>query len=68
MSIAHAVPAADNDLSIFQLHPFNLLFYPLDNRDFNDRRVDLAFYRDNLALPGVIALCRRHFFGLMVAI
>src|SRR4030043_1048861 len=62
LSTAYAPPTANDDLSVFQFHPFHFLFYPIDNPDFKRRRVDLAFYRDNLTLPGVIALCWRHYF------
>src|SRR4030042_5168805 len=62
LSTAYATATAHTDLSVFQLHPFHLFFYPIDNLDFKRRRVDLSFYRNNLTLPRIIALCRRHYF------
>src|SRR4030042_2791205 len=60
LSTAYATATAHDDLSVFQLYPFHFLLDPIDNLDFKRRRVDLAFYRTNLALQGVVALCRRH--------
>jgi hypothetical protein len=54
LSTAYATPTADDYLSVFQLHPFPFLFYPIDNLDFKRRRVDLSFYRNNLTLARVI--------------
>ena len=59
---AYAPPTADNDISIFQLDPFNLFFDPFNNPDFERRCVNLTFYRNNLTLPRVITLCWRHDF------
>src|SRR4030066_560197 len=38
LSTAYATPTANDYLSVFQLHPFHLFLYPIDNPDFKRRR------------------------------